>query len=96
MRADVCGGMCGIAAPGPAARLIHQGCTHRVQLHVPAHLQQIRVAVDQDGFEVPLKYMTYLAMPAVVGLAIHAVDVTHQQRQVGLARVDDEVIVVAH
>lgn len=40
--------------------------------------------------------MTYLAMALVETLREHAVDVPHQQRQIGQPRLQHEVVVIAH
>lgn len=85
-----------VAAPRPLGRVVHQLGAHPVQLHVAAHLQQIGIAVDQNGLESPLKQMPHLAMAAVETLGIDTVDMAHQQRQIGLPRVKNKVIVVVH
>jgi hypothetical protein len=40
--------------------------------------------------------MTHLAVPAVEGMGVDPVDVTHQYGQIRLAGVQHEVVVVAH
>jgi hypothetical protein len=43
-----------------------------------------------------LPEMPHLAMPAVVGLRVDAVDLSHQPGQVRAARMQDQMVMVAH
>ena len=69
---------------------------HRIQLDVSANRQQVGVAIYQHGLEPALEEMPHLGVAPVEGLRVHAIDLPHQQRQVGLVRVLHEVIVVPH
>jgi hypothetical protein len=46
--------------------------------------------------EAPLEHVADKSMPTIESLAIDAIDVTHQPRQVRPLRLQDEVVVVAH
>jgi hypothetical protein len=67
---------------------------HRRRFDVLAGGQQVVVAVDQHALEAPLEHRAALAMAAVVGLGVDAVDVAHQARQIGLAREQQQLVVV--
>jgi hypothetical protein len=84
------------AGPAPSVERFHQAGRDRVAFHIPAQRQQIGVAINQDRLEPPLEPMTDQAMPPVEGLGVDAVRMPHQPRQVALACVQHEVMVVAH
>ena len=70
--------------------------TNGIEVDVAADLQQIRIFVDEDRLEAPLEEMPHLAMPAVVGLRVDAIDLSHQPGQVRAAGMQDQMIMVAH
>ena len=68
----------------------------RVQIDVAAHFQKVPIAIHHDGLEPSPEQMADLAVTAVVALRVDAIDVAHQPRQIGLARLHHEVVVIAH
>jgi hypothetical protein len=75
---------------------MHTALRAPVEFDIPAQFQQISIPIDQHRFEAPLEQMPHLTVPSIERLRVHAIDVAHQQRQVGLPRVKHEVIVIAH
>ncbi len=43
-----------------------------------------------------MEQMSDFVVPAIEGLGVDPVDVTHQQGEIGLPGVQDEVVVIAH
>jgi hypothetical protein len=84
------------AGPAPSLGRFHQARRDRVALHIPAQRQPISVAINLERLEPALEQMADQAMPVVEGLGVDAVQMSHQPRQTALARVQHEVIVVAH
>ena len=85
-----------VAAPGPVGHVAHDARAHRVKHHVARDLEQVALALHQDGLEPALEHMPHLAMPAVEALRIHTIELAHPGRQVRLGRFDQHVEVVAH
>jgi hypothetical protein len=71
-------------------------CERRVEFHISAHLPVDRHPGQQNGLETALEQMSHLAVAAVECLLNHTVEVAHHPRQVRAARVQHEVIVIAH
>jgi hypothetical protein len=78
------------AGPAPSLGRFRQARRNRVALHIPAQRQRIGVAINQDRLEPPLEQMSDEAMRAVEGLGVDAVQMSHQPRQVPLARLHTE------
>ncbi len=85
-----------IAGPWPVARALHHAGPHRIELDIATDLQQIAVPIDKNCLEAPLEQMPDLGMPTVVRLRVDAVELLHQHREIGAARVQHEVVVIAH
>ena len=85
-----------VARPGPVRRRQHQARGHRVALDIAAQRQQIGVAVDKDGLEAALEHNSHQSMAAVEASQVDPVELAHNQRQIRLARVQHQVVVVAH
>ena len=84
-----------VAAPAVGIGTINHLGAHRIEVNIPTDLQQVAVAVQQDGFEATLEQVPRELVAAVECLGVHAIDVAHQTRQIGLSRADDQVVVVA-
>ena len=84
-----------VAAPAVGIGTINHLGAHRIEVNIPTDLQQVAVAVHQDGFEATLEQVPRELVAAVECLGVHAIDVAHQTRQIGLSRADDQVVVVA-
>ena len=89
-------GVGAITAPWPLAGIAHDARTHGIEIDIAADFQHVGMLIDQDAFESPLKQMPNLAMPPIVGLGIHAIEVLHHSRQVRPAGVNHDVVVVVH
>lgn len=74
----------------------HEARRHGVALDVAAQRQQVGVAIDRDRLVAALEQVADQAVALVEALRVDAVEVPHQARQVALARVQHEVVVVAH
>ena len=57
--------------------------THRVQGDVARQFQQVGILLHEDGFEAPLKYVTYALVLPVVVLGIGAIEEFHALGQGG-------------
>ena len=85
-----------VAAPGPGRRLRDHRRAHGIEHHVARQLQQVGVALDQDGLEPTLEEVAHEPVAAIDPLRVDAVELTHPFGEVGIGRLDDEVIVVRH
>ena len=85
-----------IAAPRPLFEASNHLRAQRVQDGVTGQLKQVAVLFDQNGFEASLKYVADALMAAVESLGIHAVQLAHAFREVGIRGFDNQMIVVGH
>ena len=83
-------------APGPLPGMRYQFGAHRIQHHVPAECQQVCLFFKQDRREPSLEEMPDSMMPTIVRRGIAAIQLAHTQRQIGLRRFDEEMIVIVH
>ncbi len=88
--------MCAITAPNPFSGVADDAGARRVEIDIPAYFQQVRILIDQNAFEAPLKQVPHLAMPPVVELGVNAVQLAHQLGQSSPPRSEHKVVVIVH
>ena len=71
-------------------------CSHRIEHHITADLQEVAVFLNEDGFKPSLKDVTNPPMSLVKFLGINAIKLSHSLRQVSIRGFDDQVIVIVH
>ena len=69
---------------------------HGIEYDVARQFQQVAVSFDQYRLEATLKHVTDATMPAIDILGVHAIELAHTGRQIGLGGFDDEVVMVGH
>jgi len=85
-----------IAAPSPAARMFRCFSSHGIEHHVAADFQQVALLLHQDSLVAPLKEVSDPPVPAVVGLGVNAVELSHADRELAVGSLDDQMVVVIH
>lgn len=85
-----------IAAPLPLIRPFDQPSPNGVQNHIPAHLEEVALLLDQNRLIAPLEEMPHPAVPPVEGLRIDAIELPHAQDEIPLGGLDDQVVMVSH
>src|SRR5574340_86138 len=76
--------------------MLHHARAQRIEDHIARQFKEVTVALDEDGLVAALEHMTDAAPTAVEALRIDTVELAHPLRQIGLRRLDDEVVVVRH
>jgi hypothetical protein len=74
----------------------HQLGAHRIQHHIPAKCEQVGVFFDEDRGEPSQEEMPDPMMPTVVRLRVAAIELAHAEREIGLRRFNEQMIVVIH
>jgi hypothetical protein len=69
---------------------------YRIQHHIVTELQDMRVLLNENSRESPLKEMSRPLMPAVICLRVATVQLVHAKRQIRLWRFNQEMIVIVH
>jgi len=72
-----------------------QAVGHRVALDAAAQRHEAGIAIDEDGLESALEQVADPPVAAVEALGGHAVHLAHQAREVGVAGVQHQGVVVA-
>jgi hypothetical protein len=85
-----------IAAPGSLACRRDHRRAHGIENHISRQFQQVGIPFDQDGFEPPLEDVAHQPMAANARLGVDAVELPHALGEVGIRRLDDEVIMAGH
>lgn len=85
-----------ITTPRPQPRMRHHLGPHRIEHHIAAEFQEMRLFLHQDGGEAPLQEMPAPLMAAVIGLRVPAIELAHPEREGGLRRFNQEMVVVIH
>lgn len=84
---------CAVTAPGPVSRPAR---SHRVQHHIARQFQQIGIFLNEDRFVAPLKDMTDPLVGPIEPLLVDAVELAHAFGQIGIRRLDEQVVMVRH
>ena len=82
------------AGPGVLFRLLNHARSNGIQVYVPAQLGQVSFFLDQDRLEAPLEEVSHPSAPAVEPLGVRSEEPLPERRQVGPARLEDQVDVV--
>src|SRR6185503_15452804 len=85
-----------ITAPAPSPWHLGQAGSYRIEHDVTSDLEQVGVAIDQNGVITPLEYVSGPQMATVEALSVNAIQLPHAVRQVRLRGFDEQVIVIAH
>lgn len=67
---------------------------HRIQHHIAAEFQQVRLFLHQNRREPALQEMPYTRMPPVVRLRIPAIQLAHPEGEIWLRRFNEQMIMV--
>ncbi len=85
-----------VAAPGPRRGGVAESCPDGIEREITRKLDEVPVALDEDRMEPPLKEMTIEAVTPVEPLRVGAVQALEAAREVGVARFQDEMVVIRH
>ena len=85
-----------ITAPRPGASIRDQAGPHRVSDDVTRSAHEIGVTLNHQRTKPSFEDMSCLSMSAIRPLSKDSVDVLHRVGQVGLGRLENEVIVIPH
>ncbi len=85
-----------IARPLPARCGLDHLCTYGIHFDIAAQVEQVGILVDDDGLESALEHVPHDAVAPVECLRIPGVEVAHESREIRLAGMKDDMVVVAH
>lgn len=85
-----------VTGPFPVPRLLHHAGSDRVQDHVTANFQKMRIFLDNDRLVSALEEMAGPPAPVIEELGIDPVHLTHAEAEVPVRGLDEEMIVVVH
>lgn len=94
-RADVAG-EAGVAAPRPSIRAVANSRSDGIEREIAGELNEVPIALDEDGMEATLEEVTVEAVTAVEPLRIASVQALDAARDVRVARFDHQVVVIRH
>jgi hypothetical protein len=85
-----------VATPAPLLWTLDHASTHRIKNYGPYEFQEIGIAVNQNSRIAPLKDVTCMSMVPIEALCVDSMQLPHTYGQIGIRRLNHEVIVVSH
>ncbi len=82
--------------PRPRLGCRNETGADRIEREVPSDLQEIIVAIDQQALESTRKDVPHASMPSVERLTVNAVQLSESTGDVGLLRLEEQMVVIPH